>query len=277
LNGTEEQPVIFENFAGKNNKTGWDGIRISGKSSVLIEIFNVKFRGANNALYVRNSSFQVKNSIFEHNNVGIKLDNGANIRITNNNFINNRSSGIVIDGSNPLIINNIVAMNLNYGIWSDSRVNIKIRFNNFWDNSEGHCFKCAADILEFTQLNDNKDSVDKHNNMSLNPVFKDSPAHKKMMKNDPRVLTSLSQVKDKKMAEKEWQAMKKKKGYKPPEKFTYLGLGSYLLSEYSPLSNAGHPDKNYNDRDNTRNDIGYHGGPASASSFVAGRTTKKKK
>ena len=168
-------------------------------------------------------------------------------------------------------------MNSNYGIWSDSRVNIKIGYSNFWKNAEGNCFKCASDILEFTDINENKDSIDRYNNLSLNPVFKDSPAHQKYKAMDLNVPTSISNVKSEKMANQEWEAMKKRMAGKTEKSFSYLGIGPYLLSMYSPLKNAGHPDKNYNDRDDTRNDIGYHGGPPSASSFVPGKAFKKKK
>jgi parallel beta-helix repeat protein len=261
IRGTEAQPVVFEPFKKSKGLVLWDGIRINHKTSFVTDIGGAVFRGANRALQIRDSRFEIKNCIFESNNTGVYLFDASNVSIINCNFIGNKSAGVYISGSNPEILNCIFAGNLFYGIWSDSRASIKINYNAFWDNADEHCFKCPAGTLVLSGKNLNEDSVDAYNNLIADPVFKGTPSHNKAVKDDITLNTSEKNVQDKKMAQMEWENQKNWRKKKPKkQEFVFLGVGPYLLTKYSSLINAGHPSDLYQDRDGTVNDIGIHGG-----------------
>ncbi len=258
LDGSEEDPIVFSGIK-KGKTVSWDGIRIENKSSALVEIKHSIFQNAHNAIHAVNSNFPVRNCLFQYNNHGIYLDNGGNLQIINNNFVENRSSGIFINGSSPIVINNIFYKNMNYGIWSDSRQNLEINYNGFWENADGNCHRCENGMLIAVTQNARGDSADANYNIQMDPVFQGSKSFAEHQKKDLKVATPMESVADKKMALMEKEAIHKR-GEKVAV-FQNFGKGPYVLSKYSPYRGAGHPKEVFNNRDGTPNDIGMFGGP----------------
>jgi hypothetical protein len=265
--GTEEQPVIFEAADAKAGAIGWDGLRLSGHQAGAAEIGFAVFRGANQAITADRAGFFIHHSLFEGNNTGVFAGLRGDVAIVNCNFIGNLSAGVVIRKGSPRIANNIFAGNRSYGIWADGRPVIQAWNNAFWENREESCYKCPYTVLAQAKTNANKDTTDKFGNLAADPVFMGSASHKAAMEADVKTDTPAHLVKDAQLAKleadaraKEEKAAKAKKKKKKPE-FVPQGKGPFVLSHYSKLVNAGHPGRDFRDRDGSANDIGLHGGP----------------
>ncbi len=264
--GTEDDPVIFQAQNFKQGLIAWDGIRFRDRGFSVVEIGFAEFRGAHRAISAIKSEFGVHHCLFEGNNVGINLGDRANLVVVNNNFHRNLSAAIYIDVSVPKIVNNIFSDNLNNAIWSDSRSAMLIKHNGFWNNREGNCFRCPHEVLKMKRVNDNKDSVDAYGNLVSDPVFINSQSYNNFEKKDITLDTPSSQVQDSSLAKIEKESrikwlLKRKRSQSKEEPYQALGKGSYVISKYSRLKNAGDPWKMFNDRDGTPNDLGLHGGP----------------
>jgi hypothetical protein len=264
--GTEEQPVLFEAHDAKPGAVGWDGLRLTGQQAGAAEISFAVFRGANQAITADRSGFIIHHTLFEGNNTGVWAGLRGDVSIVNCNFIDNLSAGIVIRKGGPRIANNIFSGNRSYGIWSDGRPALQAWNNAFWRNREEPCFKCPYTMLAPVKTNANKDTTDKSGNMAADPVFMGSASHKAAMEADVATDTPAHLVKDPQLAKleaearaKEEKAAKSKK--KNRKEFVPQGKGPYVLSRYSKLVNAGHPGRDFRDRDGSANDIGMHGGP----------------
>lgn len=264
--GTEEQPVLFETDDAKAGTVGWDGLRLSGQQAGAAEISFAVFRGANQAITADRAGFFIHHSLFEGNNTGVHAGLRGDVAIVNCNFIDNLSAGIVIRKGNPRIANNLFAGNRSYGIWADGRPVLQAWNNAFWGNREEPCYKCPYTLLTRVKTNANKDTTDKSGNLAADPVFMGSASHQAAMEADVATDTPAHLVKDPKLAKleadaraKEEKASKSKK--KKKQEFVPQGKGPYVLSRYSKLVNAGHPGKEFRDRDGSANDIGLHGGP----------------
>ncbi len=260
--GSEEQPVIFQSMDTLSTKTKWDGLRFYGQNAEQVEIGFASFKNAHHALHLRKSTFFIHHNIFLHNNTGIYLIHKSKPIITNNNFLSNQSAGIYTEESNPKIANNIFYENKTYGIWSDSRLNVQILNNAFANNGEEHCYKCPFHILRLNHQNPNNDTCDANFNLLTDPLFFNSTGFKLAQQNDLNLDTPGHLVKDPQIAELEKKARGKwwKRKAKAAKPFELLGKGSYLLSSYSKLTHAGHVNKSFNNRDESVNDIGIHGG-----------------
>jgi hypothetical protein len=279
--GTEEQPVLMEPETPKAGAVGWDGIRLSGQRAGAAEISFTVFRGANQALTLDHAGFFIHHSLFEGNNTGILANVRGDVGIVNNNFIGNLSAGIVIRKGSPRIANNIFMGNRSYGIWGDGRPAIQTWNNAFWQNREDACFRCPYAVLAVARANANQDSTDRYGNFEADPLFIGSPTWKAAEELDIETTTPAHLVKDPELARLEAEASAKRekedkeanagrpgkpdrakaKADKRKKKFVQVGNGPYLLSKYSKLWDAGHPGRDFQDRDGTPNDIGMHGGP----------------
>lgn len=256
--GTEEKPVVFEPEGAKPGEVGWDGIRFSGQNEHSSEIGFGVFRGANQAVTAEKAGFYIHHCLFIGNNTGVMLGLRGDVNIVNCNFVDNLSAGIVTRKAGPRIASNIFFNNRSYGIWSDARPSVRILNNAFWGNREEDCRKCPYEILQMSKPNANKDTGDAFGNLATDPIFLGTPSFDSAHQADLRTDTPAHLVKDAKIAEMEKKARKKGK---PIAAFKPLGKGDYLLSQYSKLINAGHKSRDLNDRDDSPNDIGMHGGP----------------
>jgi hypothetical protein len=262
--GTEEQPVVFEPEGAPAGTVGWDGLRLTGQKAGMAEIGFAVFRGANQAIAAEKAGFFIHHCLFEGNNTGVLAGPRGDVGIVNCDFIGNLSAGIVIRKAGPRIANNLFARNRAYGIWADGRPAIRAMYNAFWENREEACYKCPYAVLDTAERNANGDACDAFGNLRADPVFAGSPSHEAARAADVGEATPAHLVKDPELAKLEAAARakeeskakkKRKKAYAP------LGRGPYVLSKYSKLIDAGHPGKDFRDRDGTRNDIGLHGGP----------------
>jgi len=262
--GSEDKPVVFEPESPKAGAIGWDGLRLTGQKEGMAEIGFAVFRGANQAIAVEKAGFFIHHCLFEGNNTGILAGLRGDVGIVNCDFIGNLSAGLVIRKAGPRIANNLFVGNRAYGIWADGRPAIQARYNAFWGNREEACYKCPYALLDSTGKNANGDACDAFGNLAADPVFVGSPAFDAAREADVAESTPAHLVKDPELAKLEADSRakeeakskaKRKKEYEP------LGKGPYVLSKYSKLIDAGHPGKDFRDRDGSRNDIGLHGGP----------------
>jgi hypothetical protein len=265
--GSEAQPVTFEPEDPKAGAVGWDGLRLSGQKEGMAEIGFAVFRGANQAIAAEKSGFYIHHCLFEGNNTGILAGLRGDVGIVNCDFIGNLSAGLVIRKAGPRIANNLFARNRAYGIWADGRPAIQAMYNAFWENREEACYKCPYAVLDTAKKNANGDACDAFGNLSADPVFAGSPSHAAAREADVAEATPAHLVKDPELAKLEAAARAKeeakaKKGKaKRKKEYEPMGQGPWVLSKYSKLIDAGHPGKDFRDRDGTRNDIGLHGGP----------------
>lgn len=265
INGSPQHPVIIRPRDTAQHRVSWDGIRINTAEVLTTQIQYLQISGANRAFQVKRSKFNISNSIFKRNNVGVYLSINGNIDLYNNIYTENFSSGIVIDNAAPNVFSSIFYKNDNYGIWSDKKAAAKIRFNNFWENGEYDCYRCPWQIKRITKTNHLGDSIDIENNLFIDPYFVGTKSSKLLQFKDLELKTPASKVLDAHIMDLESKARSKSQnlGIDTIDKFIPRGpsLNSpYLLSKYSPLTHAG-PDGFYffND-DGTRSDIGIYGG-----------------
>lgn len=263
--GSPEKPILFEPDDPRPGAVGWDGIRLSGHQAGAAEIAFSVFRGANRAVAADRAGFYIHHSLFEGNNTGVFAGLRGDVSIVNCAFIRNLSAGIVIRKAGPRIANNLFAENRSYGIWGDGRPAIRTWNNAFWANRDEACYKCPYAVLAPARVNANKDSCDAFGNLSADPVFMDSPSFEAARQADVRGKTPAHLVKDPDLARIEAEARAKEagsgKGKGKRKEFRPQGQGPYRLSEYSRLIDAGHPGRDFRDRDGSPNDIGLHGGP----------------
>jgi hypothetical protein len=264
--GSEDKPVVFEPADAKPGTIGWDGLRLSGQKAGMAEIAFATFRGANQAVTAEKSGFFIHHCLFEGNNTGVWAGMRGDVGIVNCDFIGNQSAGIVIRKAGPRIAGNIFLGNRSYGIWADGRPAIQAMYNAFWANREEACYKCPYSVLDTTKKNANGDAVDAAGNLSADPLFIGSPGYDAAREADVAEATPAHLVKDPELAKLEADARAKaeakaKKKKKRKKEYEPLGQGPYVLSKYSRLIDAGHPGKDFRDRDGSRNDIGLHGGP----------------
>jgi hypothetical protein len=264
--GTEERPVVFEPEHPGLGAIGWDGLRLSGQKAGMAEIAFAVFRGANRAVAAEKAGFFIHHCLFEGNNTGVYAGPRGDVGIVNCDFIGNLSAGVVIRKAGPRIANNLFAGNRAYGIWADGRPAIQAMYNAFWGNREEACYKCPYAVLDTTKKNANGDACDAFGNLVADPVFAGSPSFDAAREADVAEATPAHLVKDAELARLEAEARAKEEAKakgkgKRKQEYAPLGAGPYVLSKYSKLIDAGHPGKDFRDRDGTRNDIGLHGGP----------------
>jgi hypothetical protein len=264
--GSEDKPVVFEPENPKAGAVGWDGLRLTGQKAGMAEIAFAVFRGANQAIAAEKAGFFIHHCLFEGNNTGILAGLRGDVGIVNCDFIGNLSAGLVIRKAGPRIANNLFVANRAYGIWADGRPAIQANYNAFWGNREEACYKCPYTVLDTTKKNARGDACDAFGNLAADPVFIGTPAFEAAREADVAEATPAHLVKDPELAKLEAAARAKeeakaKKASKRKKEYEPMGKGPYVLSKYSRLIDAGHPGKDFRDRDGSRNDIGLHGGP----------------
>jgi hypothetical protein len=276
--GTEDKPIVFEpappkaGAAPARSAVGWDGIRLSGLTADQVEIAFAEFRGANQAVTAEKSGFYVHHCLFEGNNTGLYLGLRGDLAVINCAFIGNLSAGIVIRKGGPRITGTIFSGNHGYGIWGDGRNTARITNNDFWNSGEEHCYRCPYPVLAAEAEAKGKKEKEKAGgaerdplgNMAVNPVFLGTPDYQAARAADLKTPTPVHLVKDPELAKLEAEARAKSeksgKAAQAAADFEPQGKGPYVLSEYSPLIDAGPPGRDFRDRDGSRNDIGLHGG-----------------
>jgi len=113
------------------------GITIENSANITI-IKNVNIGGWRGI-----SLNNVADSIVTHNNcsdidIGINLDTGDNLTLTNNRIINSSNTGIIIvNCDNSIFTNNLIQDSTNYAFRINSGANNILHHNAFIDNNEG--------------------------------------------------------------------------------------------------------------------------------------------
>lgn len=265
--GTEDKPVVFEPAAATGKEAagragvGWDGIRIADRSADQAEIAFSEFHGANQALTVERSGFYVHQCLFAGNNTGIYLGQRGDIAVINCAFMDNLSAGMVLRKAGPRVTGSVFSGNHGYGIWGDGRNTARISYNDFWKSGEENCYRCPYPVLAAAAKKAEK-GEDPLGNLAVNPLFLGTPDYEAARAADLKTPTPAHLVKDPQLAklEADARAQAEKAHAKPAPGFQAMGKGPYVLSEYSPLLDAGPPGREFRDRDGSRNDIGLHGG-----------------
>jgi hypothetical protein len=280
--GSEDQPVVFEPAAAPAAKNGspaargavgWDGLRLSGHNANQAEIAFSVFRGANQAITAEKAGFFVHHCLFEGNNTGMYLGLRGDLAVINCAFVGNLSAGMVLRKAGPRVTGTVFSGNHSYGIWADGRNLARITHNDFWNSGEEHCYRCPYPALIPAPQGKapaaaSGPAQDALGNLAVNPLFLGTPDYEAARAADLKTPTPAHLVKDPALAKMEAEARARAdRGSKGSGAFRPQGKGPYLLSEYSPLIDAGPPGRDFRDRDGSRNDIGLHGG-------ATGRITK---
>jgi hypothetical protein len=259
--GMPKSPVRFLPADTTLGAPPWDAIRVMGQREGRAEVAFTEFHGANIGLYTERADFYVHHSVFADNNTGLQADKRSDVTVLSCVFARNRSAGIYIAGGTPHVVNSVFWNGRGYGIWSDGRKSMSIEYNAFFGNGEDDCYRCHHEILPLGEsgLADTSDTFGNHR---VDPLFIGSASFIAARALDPRYDTPDHLIKDSAMAAAEkgtrWKWWKKKSD---AQVFTPTGIGPYVLSEYSSLRHAGHPNRALRNTDATRGDIGIWGGP----------------
>ncbi len=265
VEGSPEAPVFIGPQNNEPGKIQWDGIRIWNGNRLSTQIQYLYLRGANRGIHVMNSKFNVANSVFEDNGIGIHLMSNGNIAIFNSIFTKNQLAGIYQESSSPRIYANVFYQNYSQGIWSDSRSSLEIGFNAFFQNGENDCYRCPYKVASLVDTNWLGDSVDTYKNQFVDPYFIESSTTKKRELTDFDVATPLTEVLDTNLAKQITMARQRYEnlGISWSKPFVPRGeKGSFRLSKYSTLRGAAPNDPFFanDDADSSRGDIGLYGG-----------------
>jgi hypothetical protein len=259
--GTPKFPVRFLPADTTLGAPPWDAVRVMGQREGRAEVAFTEFHGANIGLYTERADFYVHHSVFADNNTGLQADIRSDVTVLACVFARNRSAGIYIAGGTPHVVNSIFWNGRGYGIWSDGRKSMTIEYNAFFGNGEDDCYRCHHEILPLGESGI-ADTSDTFGNRRVDPLFLGSASFAAARALDPRYDTPDHLIKDSAMAAAEkgtrWKWWKKKSG---GQAFTPMGIGPYILSEYSTLRHVGHPNRALRNTDGTRGDIGLWGGP----------------
>ncbi len=261
--GTPEDPVIIRPENRKVKRATWDGIRLTHKTRITAQIEYLHISGANKALNITGSEFNIANSLFKNNNVGISISELSKIPVFNSIFTENYSAGIYHKKSGGKLYANIFYNNFNYGIWSDSRHSLRVYNNIFYGNYEKDCYHCPLEISQITTENDNQDSTDKYYNLFNDPIFVGTEREAEEMKNDLDLNTPVIEIKDTILYHLELKSRNRKNlGIKKAPPFIPRGPknGVYRLSKYSKGKNAAPESSFFMNPDSSRGDLGIWGG-----------------
>lgn len=262
VDGNPDFPVIIKPQKFEPGQIKWDGIRIWNATTLNTQIQYLRIYGAHRAIHTFNSRFNISNSLFEYNGTGIYLKSNANVNIYNNTFAFNEYSGVQQESSAPRLYGNIFYKNLSYGIWSDSRQAPQIHHNGFWQNGEADCYHCPYQIKRIEETNWLGDSTDSQQNLFMDPLFVGTPSELIKRKQDLTLNTPLDQIEDSLIAAKVLEVKKRflNLGITKTNQYKVLGKGSYTLSKYSPYVQAAPEDAFFLNTNDTRGDLGMHGG-----------------
>jgi len=254
--GTPLRRILFLPQSGNIREPQWYGIVFRGVSGKNAELAYCDISGAYNGVSVMGGSPKIHHCKIELNNMGIVFLNRGDAVVANCVVVNNFTAGIRVLSSNPVIENSIVAFNRNNGVWGDGVSKINFEYNCVFGNADGNLLECDPELGVLRKKNDNKDSVDAHNNIFKNPVFAGSEYDSLAVENDVSLPTDRSKIKDTTIAKKlhdelpDSLAFRQRKSAHPP----------YSLSGYSPCLHEGNPAAEYKNDDGSRNNIGMYGG-----------------
>jgi hypothetical protein len=235
--GTPLDPIVFKGKDVSDTYTHWYGIYIDSRRSQEIIITNTSISSAANGIWVNNGLPIIRNSLFEFNNVGIRLEKKAAARVAHCVFAQNYLAGIRIVGSNPQIYNSIITNNEITGIWGDGNVEITFKNNLCWGNRDKDYSGTNPSFGIMAKLNANGDSTDVFGNLRCDPVFWGSPKEQTLQNSNKKEKKPFSQ-----------------------EFFDDIKDKRYFLSPYSPCIDAGVTDKMFRESDGSFPDLGIWGG-----------------
>jgi len=254
IKGTAAEPVRILPEKHVPGKIQWDGIRLSSRERMQVEIEYLHIMGAAKAIKASYSRFNVGNSLFIGNGTGIWMENEADLAIYNCVFTENLSSGIYISNSRPTIAANIFYKNTDFGILSDSRQSPRIQNNIFFANASTDCRFCPVGVSIILKNEKKHFPTDKFGNIYSDPIFTGTEKEKSMAKADLDIPTPIKDAKDTtlyKMYEKSHEAP-----HPPVVQPTQL----YRPSKYSPAINAAPKTDFFRNADDSYGDIGIYGG-----------------
>jgi hypothetical protein len=254
--GKSDLPITLK--GAKWGGIQWAGIMIQGplRNNPETGIEFARIYGAFRGIWAKNTRFNVVNSLFEANQVGIELAEKGDLRIAQNTFAQNFAGGLVQRAALPQVYGNLFYRNGDVGIGSDGRRGPNIGNNLFW----GHvmdCLKCPPEVGKRQGK-----APDRFGNIFLDPIFVGTPSEAAARKADPN--SPSTQAQDPAIARATAKAHQKGKAGVEVRKsdFSPRGLGPWRLSQWSPGRNAGPKHFFFSNPDGSRGDIGMHGGAA---------------
>lgn len=254
--GKFEQRIRFTSNAHDKMSPRWYGIVMSKADDRFSEIAFTDIENAFTAITVHECKPIIRNMLIERNHIGIYSSDLSAPHIYNCIITHNNAYGIRINNGNPIITNNIICYNANNGIWCDGMSQVKISYNCIYGNNDGNFLECDPEIGTPQKKHDEKLPVDAFHNIISDPVFAGSAAELDAIEKDISLPTKEHFIKNKLIASvlnPPKESIDQNIDVPPKKRFT--------LSRYSPCINAGDPAKKFLDKDGTRNDIGFGGGP----------------
>jgi len=252
--GRFDKRITFLPTTENRSSPLWYGIELIEADEQFTEIAYTDIANAYIGVTVENCSPLVRNSILEFNHIGLSCINFGSVRFFNNIIANNTAAGIRVTRSNPTILNNIIYNNHNTGIWCDGASKLTFEYNCVFGNRDQDFLECNPEYCINAKKNKNGDSVDIFKNICADPIFSGSPADSAARIADLNIPTDPEKIKNHTIASIV-QSVHDSVKTKYPKKYRYT------LSPYSPCRDAGNPSRKFNDRDETKNDMGIFGGP----------------
>ena len=238
--GTPTNPIIFrgQDVKTENINTHWFGIFINSRRTQEITIGYAIISSAANGIWVKNGRPMIRNTLFEFNNTGLRIENRADVRAIHNIFSKNFLAGVRVLESNPFIFNSIFVDNNTIGLWGDGKAKIDLRNNLFFNN--GRNFSNTDPLFGIkSRVNANGDSTDFAGNMIADPIFVGSVREASMRaagrpERIPASQIIMNEINDNRRL--------------------------YFLSPFSPAIDAGVSDRMFREPDGSLPDLGIWGG-----------------
>ncbi|MBD3391906.1 MAG: hypothetical protein GF418_07550 [Chitinivibrionales bacterium] len=256
--GRRENRITIVGQYTDSAQCDWYGLVLDGALSDETEIGFTDIAGACHGLMVRRGSPLVHHSVFEYNNVGLTFKEGSGAKILNCVVAHNFATGVRIEKANPILLNNLIVFNRNNGVWSDGVSHFTLEYNCIYGNIDGDLVGCDPRLGILSDINKNKDSVDYKHNLVADPVFAGTAAESLAVEHDVSLPERKSQVIDTTLAKVLYESLPDSIPFRRP---TAAAALRYVLSTYSPCIDAGKKGRIYKDPDNSRSDMGVHGGP----------------
>ncbi|MBN1577660.1 MAG: right-handed parallel beta-helix repeat-containing protein [Chitinispirillaceae bacterium] len=254
--GKSEKRITFAPDPGSTASPAWYGIILHEADEQFTEIAHADITGAYCGISLMQCSPPIRNSIIEHNHIGIRCTDNTSARVYNCAIVFNSAAGIRVTGANPCFMNNIIAFNRNIGVWCDGLVKVTCAFNCISGNSDGDFLECDPELGHLVKKNKRGDSIDVFKNLRCDPIFSGSIADSTARRQDISLPTEKHLVRDTTIA-----AILQSGRKKTNETCNPSPDGRYRLSKYSPCIDAGDPSGSFKDSDGSRNDMGIWGGP----------------
>ena len=253
--GKSTKRITFAPDSIAAKKPAWYGIVLHQVDEQFTEIAHSDITGAYCGIILKHCSPTVRNSIIEHNHIGIRCIERASPDVYNCVIVFNRAAGIRVEAANPHFMNNIIAYNRNNGLWCDGIAKITCEYNCITGNVDGDFLECDPDFGLLVKKNKNGDSIDVFNNLRSDPVFSGSTSESVARRKDISLPTEKHLIRDTTITAVLHDNQKEN------VEATAAPPGRYRLSKYSPCIDAGYPAAALKDHDGSRNDMGIWGGP----------------